>query len=106
MTLEDIYRVRGWLASLSSKDRRAQLEKAGKAAAYDWPVWIARDSQLPPNDWLLWLLCFWRGFGKTRTGSETIRIWVKENATFNYALVARPRQHRPGMSWLNARAAC
>jgi hypothetical protein len=31
----------------------------------------------------MWLLCFWRGFGKTRTGSETIRIWVKENATFN-----------------------
>jgi phage terminase large subunit-like protein len=89
MTLADIYRVRDWLASLSPAARRGQLEKAGIAAAYDWPVWIARDSQLvPEGDWLLWLICAGRGFGKTRTGSETVRCWVGENATANYALVA------------------
>jgi phage terminase large subunit-like protein len=89
MTLETIYRIRAWLASPSPADRRAQLEKTGKAAAYDWAVWIAPDSQLPPlGDWLVWILCCGRSFGKTRTGSETIRLWVEANAASNYALVA------------------
>jgi phage terminase large subunit-like protein len=89
MTLEDVHRIRAWLGSLSRAAYRRQLKAAGKAVVYDWPVWIARDSQLvPEGDWLLWLICAGRGFGKTRTGSETVRWWVGENATTNYALVA------------------
>lgn len=39
----------------------------------------ARPQQfLPPGDWRTWLILAGRGFGKTRTGSETIRQWVKE----------------------------
>jgi predicted phage terminase large subunit-like protein len=35
---------------------------------------IARASQLPPlGDWIIWLILAGRGFGKTRTGSETVR---------------------------------
>jgi phage terminase large subunit-like protein len=89
MTLEDVHCIRLWLGSLSPAAYRRQLKATGKAVTYDWPVWIARDSQLlPEGDWLLWLLCCGRGFGKTRTGSETIRWWVEEKATSNYALVA------------------
>jgi phage terminase large subunit-like protein len=44
---------------------------------YDWKFW-ARDSQLlPPGDWQYWLIKAGRGFGKTRTGAETVREWVK-----------------------------
>jgi phage terminase large subunit-like protein len=51
---------------------------------YHWPFW-ARPSQLEPGtegsasdrtDWDTWLILSGRGFGKSRTGSETIRKWV------------------------------
>jgi phage terminase large subunit-like protein len=43
---------------------------------YQWGFW-ARPNQLqPPGDWTTWLILAGRGFGKTRTGSETIRDWV------------------------------
>ncbi len=43
---------------------------------YDWGFW-ARPNQLePPGDWTTWLILAGRGFGKTRTGAETIRSWV------------------------------
>jgi len=36
----------------------------------------ARDKQqLPPGDWMIWAIIAGRGFGKTRTGAETVRIW-------------------------------
>ena len=38
---------------------------------------VARPSQkIPPGDWRIWLILAGRGFGKTRTGSETVRQWV------------------------------
>lgn len=40
----------------------------------------ARDKQrLPAGSWLAWLILAGRGFGKTRTGAETVRMW-KENS--------------------------
>lgn len=49
---------------------------------WSWDVW-ARDSQVvPPDDalgdisWSTWVILAGRGFGKTRTGAETIRKWA------------------------------
>lgn len=43
---------------------------------YNWEFW-ARPNQLEPEgDWTTWLILAGRGFGKTRTGAETIRSWV------------------------------
>lgn len=43
---------------------------------YDWHF-VARPNQLqPPGDWVYWMLLAGRGFGKTRTGAETIREWA------------------------------
>jgi phage terminase large subunit-like protein len=34
---------------------------------------IARENQKPPSsDWYVWLIMAGRGFGKTRTGAETV----------------------------------
>lgn len=68
------------LASLSEKERQAYLETLSieeKAALrYKWNF-FARPNQLEPSgDWSTWLILAGRGFGKTRTGSETIRDWV------------------------------
>ncbi|MEI8296202.1 MAG: ATP-binding protein, partial [Alphaproteobacteria bacterium] len=43
----------------------------------DQYVWQkhARSNQLPPpGDWRIWLILAGRGFGKTRTGAETLRL--------------------------------
>ena len=41
----------------------------------DWHFW-ARDKQLMPSgagiEWAIWLIMAGRGFGKTRTGAETV----------------------------------
>jgi predicted phage terminase large subunit-like protein len=47
-----------------------------EALQYDWNEW-ARDSQRrPEGEWANWLILAGRGFGKTRTGAETVRHWV------------------------------
>jgi phage terminase large subunit-like protein len=44
---------------------------------------VARAEQLPPEgDWLIWLLMAGRGFGKTRTGSETTHEAVAAGARY------------------------
>lgn len=38
---------------------------------------------MPPGDWRVWLILAGRGFGKTRTGAETVRQWVKRYPLVN-----------------------
>lgn len=50
---------------------------------YNWSE-TAREKQLLPNsDFFVWLVMAGRGFGKTRTGAETVRIWQRDNAIVN-----------------------
>lgn len=43
---------------------------------YYWPFWARPDQLLPEGDWTTWLILAGRGWGKTKTGSETIRDLV------------------------------
>lgn len=62
------------LATLSPAERE-QL-------AWTW-AFIARDNQrIPPGDWTYWLIKAGRGFGKTRTGAETVRQWIAEGRRY------------------------
>ncbi len=55
---------------------------------YDWPFW-ARNNQLPPDgDWPGWLLMCGRGFGKTRTGAETVRHYAESGVYGRFHLIA------------------
>lgn len=58
------------------------------ALLFDWNVW-ARDAQLLPQGdwWSTWLILAGRGFGKTRTGAESVRL-LQENGYGRIALVA------------------
>lgn len=49
----------------------------------------ARPEQLPPKDgeWFVWLVMAGRGFGKTRTGAETIKSWIMNETYRNVAFV-------------------
>jgi len=66
------------LASLTSRQSEALL--------WDWRFW-ARPAQILPGtegaaltltDWVFWLVLAGRGFGKTRTGAETVREWATD----------------------------
>lgn len=73
--------VENWLALQPEATREqilSQLNEAQLAALrFDWVDYKARPNQkVPPGDWRYWLIQAGRGFGKTRTGAETIRQWV------------------------------
>lgn len=72
------------LIQLLLQEKQRRLRDRQK---YDW-LSRARPSQLPPpGDWRTWLILAGRGFGKTRTGAETIRSWVCQGQYKRIALV-------------------
>lgn len=50
---------------------------------YTWEFWAREGQLLPTNcschkgNWRIWLILAGRGYGKTRTGAETIRRWAE-----------------------------
>ncbi len=51
---------------------------------YRWNL-TARDKQkLPEGEWSTWLILAGRGFGKTRTGAETVRMWKEDNPLIHF----------------------
>lgn len=50
---------------------------------YDWEFWARPNQRIPQDDWVYWLIKAGRGFGKTRTGAETIRIWARSHTYVN-----------------------
>jgi phage terminase large subunit-like protein len=43
-----------------------------------WPFWARPEQLVPPGDWVYWLPLAGRGWGKTRTGAETVRQWARD----------------------------
>ncbi len=71
-----------WLASQPVSIQKEILARYSEEQLaelrYDWDGYKARPAQkIPPGDWRYWLIQAGRGFGKTRTGAETIRKWVE-----------------------------
>jgi len=46
-------------------------------AHYRWGLTARESQRLPSWDWFVWVILAGRGFGKTRTGAETVRQWAK-----------------------------
>ena len=66
------------LISSLAPEAKNELAEVMEAVRYRWTI-NARESQLvPPGDWTVWLIKTGRGWGKTRTGAETMRIWKEE----------------------------
>lgn len=68
------------LASLPENEREEVLSKLSTEAKanlkWNWDFWARPNQKEPSGDWTTWLILAGRGFGKTRTGAETIRKWV------------------------------
>ena len=45
---------------------------------YRWNLNARKKQKLPDGDWITWLILAGRGFGKTRTGAETVRMWARD----------------------------
>jgi hypothetical protein len=80
------------LASLPLQRRQKFLasltEEEAALLNHDWTFW-ARDEQLPPlGAWTWWLVLAGRGFGKTRTGAEWVRLEALSGRRKRLALVA------------------
>jgi phage terminase large subunit-like protein len=70
------------------KALRALGDRDAEQVFFDWHFW-ARPNQLPPaGAWRVWLLLAGRGFGKTRTGAEWVRLQIEAGAARRIALVA------------------
>ncbi len=65
------------------------IQRQEKAQKYDWEKQARSNQRLPEGNWLTWLILAGRGFGKTRTGAETIRQWVHSGRYGRLALIAR-----------------
>lgn len=57
---------------------RGERERRALIARYDWSVRGRENQQVPPGDWRVWLVMAGRGYGKTRTGAETVRAWSED----------------------------
>ena len=88
-------RLRDRIAAMSPAERCALdadmatwPQEEIEALANDWRELLARDDQLPPpGDWTTWLLLAGRGFGKTRTAAEWVRMQVEDKTASRIALV-------------------
>ena len=63
------------------------------ALLYDWQEWGRPSQQVPEGEWTWWMILAGRGWGKTRTGAETVNHWVKiAKRPIRIALVAETKK--------------
>ena len=55
---------------------RGLTEPEADVLQWDWGFWARKDQIPPPGNWLTWLILTGRGWGKTRTGAEWVRLKV------------------------------
>lgn len=60
------------------KEKQQRLIALLQERRYRWGLTGRPSQQLPEGDWNNWLIKTGRGWGKTRTGAENVRIW-KDN---------------------------
>lgn len=75
------------VAQMQPRELQAFLNEAPDDVRYmlrwDWEMKARPEQLLPPGNWAYWLILAGRGFGKTRTGAETVREWVKTSRYVN-----------------------
>lgn len=83
---------RSLLASLSPEARDAFVagltDEEAAALFYDWQAWARPSQRMPPGDWDGWLILAGRGFGKTRTGAQTVCAEAESGRSKRIGLVA------------------
>lgn len=64
-------------------------DSEAEALAHDWDLYARPEQRIPADEvkpgWFVWLILAGRGFGKTRTGVETVKEWAKHSQYVNFA---------------------
>lgn len=69
------------IALLPASDQRTALSDPVVAQAIQKRAWWAvrrPEQEVPKGSWSVWLIQSGRGWGKTRTGAETLAEWIRE----------------------------
>lgn len=81
-----------WLLKEEPRWRSELSRTLSETERRDYPyLWefTARSEQLPPgSDWRIWMIMAGRGFGKTRTGAEWVRMIAHRHPEARIALVS------------------
>lgn len=81
-----------WLAGepVTTRQRTANALSPTERAefAYHWEFFARPQQVPPPGDWRIWLVLAGRGFGKTRAGSEWVRMIAESDGTARIALIS------------------
>jgi phage terminase large subunit-like protein len=81
------------LSSISPVDAASAIsalsDEQALAFLYDWKEWARENQIFPAGDWQYWLIKAGRGFGKSRTGAESVREAVCGLGCKRIALVGR-----------------
>jgi phage terminase large subunit-like protein len=69
----------------TEREKRVKSLSVPELAAlkFAWKWWARPEQKLPADPWTTWMILAGRGFGKTRTGAETVRIWARSNRFVN-----------------------
>jgi predicted phage terminase large subunit-like protein len=81
LSLDGLHKL---LNRLKAEKKRREVEKRG----YDWQLQARPQQRIPGSDWRIWLILAGRGFGKTRTGAETVRWWATQGLYQRICLLA------------------
>jgi phage terminase large subunit-like protein len=68
---------------LKAEEKRRMQE----VKTYNWEKNARENQKIPKGKWTNWLILAGRGFGKTRTGAETIRMLVHKKSAKRIALI-------------------
>jgi len=77
-----------YLAQGASNPASCLQERPDIAEELSWDIQARPKQKIPLGVWTVWLILAGRGFGKTRTGAETIRAWVIQKKCRRVALIA------------------
>lgn len=67
------------LLSQPNSWNQRQKDEFATELKYRWSLNARQSQVIPAGDWTTWLLKAGRGFGKTRVGAETVRLWKENN---------------------------
>lgn len=68
---------------------RARQSLAAEEKVPGWAAFARPEQVVPEGDWRTWLILAGRGWGKSRTGAETIHQWVEEGKAHKIGVVAQ-----------------